>query len=296
MTINEVFPFRSDLKRMTTICTVQNFGTFAKARGQYALVKGAPEVIHEFVTKKDENFVKAAQSFMKQGYRVLGLAYKKLGDGQKIESRDEAERDLTYGGLLVLNCPLKSDTADYIKILQAANYKNVMITGDSMYTAASTGAKLNFGTDKHLFLVPEDQEGAFVWMDIEDRVVESFSLGGLAKLQEQYCLCVEGKSMLAMEKLQDKSILEGVILNSIIFARVSPEQKEKIITIFKEAGNSVLMCGDGTNDVAALKKSDVGVALVGLKDEPTKEEKKAEKDRKAKLRREAMKNRRYDLL
>lgn len=101
-----------------------------------------------------------------------------------------------------------------------------------------------------------------------------------------------------MEEIQtNKSIdFSAVILQITIFARVSPNQKEHIIKIIKESGKSVLMCGDGTNDVGALKKSDVGIALVGLKDEPTPEEAKAEKERKEKLRKEAMMKRQTDIL
>lgn len=54
---------------------------------------------------------------------------------------------------------------------------------------------------------------------------------------------------------------DKIVSETTIFARVLPEQKEKLIATFKRLGNYTGMVGDGVNDALALKKANLGVAM-----------------------------------
>ncbi len=64
--------------------------------------------------------------------------------------------------------------------------------------------------------------------------------------------------------------LRRAVPDAIIFSRVTPNQKLKIVKILQESGEIVAMVGDGVNDAPALKKSNIGI-VVGDASEVAKE-------------------------
>lgn len=59
----------------------------------------------------------------------------------------------------------------------------------------------------------------------------------------------------------DKSNLEEVYNNNVIFGRVKPNEKKELILLIKKLGHTVAMTGDGVNDVLALKEADCSIAM-----------------------------------
>jgi Ca2+-transporting ATPase len=68
---------------------------------------------------------------------------------------------------------------------------------------------------------------------------------------------VTGAELAAM----DDAALQRAIRESNVFARVSPEQKLRLVEAFRRAGEVVAMTGDGVNDAPALKAAHIGIAM-----------------------------------
>ncbi|MFW6676585.1 cation-translocating P-type ATPase [Lacrimispora sp. AGF001] len=90
-----------------------------------------------------------------------------------------------------------------------------------------------------------------------DHKITATAIARQIGIYEEGDLAVTGAELDGMtdEELDEK------IVNISVFARVSPENKIRIVDAWQRRGNIVSMTGDGVNDAPALKKADIGVAM-----------------------------------
>ncbi len=85
----------------------------------------------------------------------------------------------------------------------------------------------------------------------------AFAIGydlGICKTQDQV---ITGDDL---DKLTDKQ-LEKTVDKKVIFARVTPKHKLRIVRAFKSKNKVVAMTGDGVNDAPAVKEADIGICM-----------------------------------
>lgn len=125
--------FESNRKRMSV--------AVKKGEDDFVYTKGAPEAILD-VCQIDASLKAKVQAksneFSEKGMRVLAFAYKKMPstDFSKVSVK-EAERELTFAGLVAITDPPRKESIESVKKCSEAGIRVIMITGDHPKTAAA---------------------------------------------------------------------------------------------------------------------------------------------------------------
>ncbi|XP_029648967.1 manganese-transporting ATPase 13A1 [Octopus sinensis] len=258
------FHFSSALKRMSVIA---GYSATAGETEYIATVKGAPETLKAMFQNPPKDYDEVYLAMARRGARVLALGHKTIGvlTHQQVRelTREAAECNLEFAGFVIISCPLKTDSHAVIKEIQQSSHHVVMITGDNPLTACHVAQELRITQSEHTLVLqpPNVHSDVWHWQSIDDTLIFNLGMENLRKLIKEHDLCITGQSISHLQTL-DPILMKTLLPNVKVFARVAPKQKEFVITLFKDVGFITLMCGDGTNDVGALKHADVGVALV----------------------------------
>ncbi|KAF2430199.1 hypothetical protein EJ08DRAFT_734244 [Tothia fuscella] len=272
--IRRRFQFASSLKRQSSVATIitTNKKTQKRAKATFVGVKGAPETIRHMLIETPPHYEETFKYFTRNGARVLALAYRYLSSENELGmgkindlKREDVEKDLTFAGFLVLQTPLKDDAKQAVRMLNESSHRVVMITGDNPLTAVHVAREVEIVDRECLVLdAPEDNDSGeeLHWRSVDDKVNIPVDPSALLdpEILKTKDLCVTGYA-LAKYKNHPKA-LNQILRYAWVYARVSPKQKEEILLGLKEMGYTTLMCGDGTNDVGALKQAHIGVALL----------------------------------
>ncbi|KAI9668948.1 MAG: hypothetical protein M1817_005171 [Caeruleum heppii] len=271
--IKRRFQFSSALKRQSSVAAVMvtDRSSSKRTKGTFVGVKGAPETIRTMLVETPASYEETFKHFTRNGSRVLALGYKYLTKDAELGQnrinnlkREEVECDLHFAGFLILQCPLKDDAKKAVRMLNESSHRVVMITGDNPLTAVHVARQVEI-VDRDVLILdaPENDTSGdrLVWRSVDDKVnipVDPREPLDIDILQTKD-LCLTGY---ALSKFKHEDALTELLRHTWVYARVSPKQKEEILTGLKDAGYTTLMCGDGTNDVGALKQAHVGVALL----------------------------------
>ncbi len=221
------FPFDSERKLMSSVRQFEN-------RQELAL-KGATDSVLAIsrsiyrngkilpITEEDKKSIRNLnENYSKKALRVLAIAFRPLEANGKDYTMEEAEKDVVFLGLICMIDPPKEGVKEAVASCHDAHIRIIIMTGDHAITAQAVG--------KQIGLSREGEPPVFTGAE--------------------------------MEKMDDAK-LTGVLLatDSVIFSRVAPEDKLRIVKLLQAQGEIVAVTGDGVNDAPALKRAAIGVAM-----------------------------------
>ena len=166
----------------------------------------------------------AAAEMAAEGLRVLAFARGSLPAAARRISHEDLAGGLSFLGIQGMIDPPRAEAITAVAKCQAAGVQVKMITGDHALTAAAIARQVGLGRENH---------------------------------GEHLLEAITGKQIAACS---DKELID-VAADAAVFARVSPEQKLRLVEALQAAGQIVAMTGDGVNDAPALKQADIGVAM-----------------------------------
>ena len=233
-------PFDSDRKRMTTVHELKEYdpallvGVNVSGKSYLAFTKGSVDGLLEVashvlvngeIRELDAHWrerIEASNTRLAgKGMRVLGVTVRPL---DQIPDAQSIETQGIFVGLFGMIDPPREEVRDAVALTRTAGIRTVMITGDHPLTAAEIGRQLGI----------VDSENSGMGHGI-----------------------ITGSELLRLSFDELKEMVDDVR----VFARVSPEQKLKIVQALQERGHIVSMTGDGVNDAPALRRADIGVAM-----------------------------------
>ncbi len=90
-----------------------------------------------------------------------------------------------------------------------------------------------------------------------DHRLTAEAIGRMIGLLREGDVILEGADL---DRMSDDELLNAID-RAVIYARVTPEHKRRIVHLLKSKGHIVAMTGDGVNDAPALKEADIGIAM-----------------------------------